>query len=203
MNRPPVYHLSPDAVDLWLDGGALPPAEERHLGACPVCRELLTTERFVVDQLAALGSLTPAPGFEERVMAAVHLPDPFALRRLAAARSRITASPRSLALAVVVALALVGSMGASIAWSLANPEFLARAGEWAMSRGGDLLWSAVRGGASALLAQPWFDVARGAVGTPLRLALASGMAALLYVSALLLLRRLLALPAPRVADAGA
>ena len=201
MSRPSAYHLSPDAVDLWLEIGALPPAEQGHVDACQTCRELLRAERAVVDQLAALRSYAPTLGFEERVMAAVHLPDPFALRRLRAIRRRVFATRRSMAVAATLALAVVGSMAASVAWSLANPELLAAAGDWVLAQGGALLWDGVRTVASNVLEQPWFDAVRDAVGSPGRAAVAAVAATLLYLSGLLALRRLLALPAPRVADA--
>src|SRR3712207_2115565 len=116
MTPVPGPHLSPDDVELWLSG-TLDAERTRHLDLCPECFDRAQAEREIVEQLAALPPMAPTADFADRVMARVTIADPFALRSL---RQRIFASRRSLAVAATLALAVVGSMVASAAWSLAN-----------------------------------------------------------------------------------
>ena len=55
-------------------------------------------------QLAALPRYAPGAGFEDRVMASVRVPDPFAIRSIASTRRRLFASPRATAVAVSLAV---------------------------------------------------------------------------------------------------
>src|SRR5918995_6198726 len=98
MSRPPEPHLSPDEIDSWL-AGTLAPALQRHVDQCQVCLEQLRLEREIADQITALPLLSPTPGFSDRVMASIIVPDPFAIRSLQATRRRVLASPRSIAFA--------------------------------------------------------------------------------------------------------
>jgi hypothetical protein len=136
------------------------------------------------------------------VMASVTVPDPFALRSFGTIRQRIFATRRSLALAAGLVLAVVGSMAASVAWSLANQDVLAAVGSWALSEGSQAGWLALRGLASNFIEQPWYESARSLAGNPGRLAVAIGVASLAYLSGIVALRRLLALPTQQVAHVG-
>jgi hypothetical protein len=197
MTPAPGPHFSPDDVELWLNG-TLDAARTRHLELCPECFDRAQAEREIVEQLAALPLMAPSPGFEDRVMARVTLADPFALRSL---RQRIFASRRSMAVAASLALALVGSMAASIAWSLANQEILISAGNWVLAQGSQAGWFALRGLASNFIEQPWYESARAFADHPGRLAAALGALTLTYLSGMFALRRLLALPSQQVAHA--
>lgn len=194
-------HFSPDDIDLWLDG-TLAAERARHLDECRRCLELVLAEREIVEAVAALPLPSPAAGFADRVMQSVAIPDPFAIRSLAAARRRLLASPRAAAIAAGLVLVVLGSMAGSAAWTLANQDTLAAWGSWLLAQGGQAAWLAVRGVASNVIEQPWYEGARALVADPGRLALASALASLAYLGGLLALRRLLALPAPRVAHAG-
>jgi hypothetical protein len=200
MSRPPDSHLSPDEIDAWL-AGALSPVMQRHVDQCQLCLEQLRIEREIADQIATLPLLSPLPGFSDRVMASVIVPDPFAIRSLQATRRRLFATPRSLALAASLTLLLIGSMAGSIMWSLSHQQTLASFGSWLMAQGGQAAWFGVRGLASNFIEQPWYSSVRALVENPGRLALYSAMASLAYLGGVVALRRLLALPTQRVAHA--
>ena len=197
MTPAPGPHLSPDDVELWLNG-TLDAARTRHLDLCPECFDRAQAEREIVEQLAALAPLAPSAGFGDRVMAQVRLADPFALRSIG---QRIFATRRSMAVAASLALAVVGSMAASVAWSLANQDLLVSAGNWVLAQGTQAGWLALRGLASNFIEQPWYESARAFADHPGRLAAMLGALSLAYLSGVFALRRLLALPSQQVAHA--
>ena len=197
MTPAPGPHLSPDDVELWLID-SLDAERTRHLELCPECFDRAQAEREIMEQLATLPLMAPSAGFADRVMARVTVADPFALRSL---RQRIFASRRSMAVAASLAFALVGSMAASVAWSLANQEVLVSAGNWLLAQGAQAGWLTLRGLASNFIEQPWYESARAFADHPARLAGALGAIALAYLSGMLALRRLLALPSQQVAHA--
>jgi hypothetical protein len=200
MTRPSGSHLSADEIDAWL-AGALAPALQRHVDQCQVCLEQLRVEREIADQIAALPLLSPTPGFSDRVMASVIVPDPFAIRSLQATRRRLFATPESVALAASLTLLLLGSMAGSIVWSLSHQQTLVSLGSWLMTEAGQALWFGVRSLASNFIEQPWYASIRALVENPGRLALVSAMASLAYLGGVVALRRLLALPTQQVAHA--
>ena len=201
MTRPPGTHLSPDEIDSWL-AGTLAQEWQQHLDQCQACLERVRTEREIVEQIAALSLMSPETGFADRVMAAVAIPDPFAIRSLQTARRRILATRRSLAVAASLALLLLGSMSVSIAWSLTHQETLAFIGSWILSQGSQLAWLSVRGVASNLIEQPWYNGIGSLLDYPGRLALGSALASAVYLGGMLALRRLLALPIQQAAHVG-
>ena len=79
---------------------------------CCTCLELVRAEEALAAQLAALPLYAPKADLADRVMASVYIPDPFAIRSLQAARRRLPASPRSIAIAATIAVVLLGSMAA-------------------------------------------------------------------------------------------
>jgi hypothetical protein len=200
MTRPSGSHLSADEIDAWL-AGALAPALQRHVDQCQVCLEQLRAERDIADQIAALPLLSPTPGFSDRVMASVFVPDPFAIRSLQATRRRLFATPRSVALAASLTLLLLGSMAGSIVWSLSHQQTLVSLGSWLMTEAGQAAWFGLRSLASNFIEQPWYDSIRALVENPGHLALVSAMASLAYLGGVVALRRLLALPTQQVAHA--
>ncbi len=197
MTRPSPYHLSPDALDAWLEG-RLPEREQEHLASCPLCQEVARLEGEVVRRLAALPMLAPSAGFSDRVMAQVQLPDPFRVRAATRTLRSLRTRPR---LAALAASLLVGVV-ASVAWTLTNRPVLDAIGQWFLAQGADLLWTTLRQGASSVIAQPWYATLRDLVGSPARASVALGALAGSWLVGLLALRRLTALPAPavRVAD---
>lgn len=200
MTRPSGTHLSADEIDSWL-AGTLSPEWQQHLDRCQACLERARAEREIVEQIAAVPLLAPEEGFADRIMAAVAIPDPFAIRSLQATRRRLFATRKSLAVAASLSLLLLGSMAASIAWSLTHQETLASLGSWLLSQGGQIAWLSLRGLASNLMEQPWYDGIRALLDSPGRLALGSAVASAVYLGGVLALRRLLALPTQQVAHA--
>jgi hypothetical protein len=201
MTRPPGTHLSPDEIDSWLSG-TLAREWQQHLDQCQSCLERARAERDIVDQISALPRLGPAAGFADHVMAAVAVPDPFAIRSLQATRRRLFATRRSLAVAASLTLLLLGSMAGSVAWSLAHQETIASLGNWLLSESGQFAWLSLRGLASNLIEQPWYSSIRSLLENPIRLAIGSALASAVYFGGVLALRRLLALPTQQVAHAG-
>ena len=201
MTGPSGPHFSPDEIDAWL-AGTLALDWQQHLERCQECLEWARAEREIADQISALPLLSPGVDFADRVMASVAVPDPFAIRSLQATRRRLFATRRSLAVAASVAILLLGSMAGSIAWTLANQDTLASLGGWLITQSGHAAWLGLRGVASNIIEQPWYDALRSLAEHPARLALASAMASLAYLGGVLALRRLLALPTQQVAHAG-
>lgn len=195
-------HLSTDEVDAWLVG-ALAPDAGRHLAGCPDCQERATAERELVSLLASLPLLSPAPGFADRVMTQVRVPQPLAARALHAVRRRVLATPRTAALAASLLVAVVASMTASVVWTLGHQATLVAVGSWLSQQAAVAAWLGVRGIASNLIEQPWFAWVKVLATRPGGLAAAATVATLVYLGGVLALRRLLALPAQQVAHAGA
>ena len=201
MTRPPGTHLSPDEIDSWLSGN-LAREWQQHLDECQTCLERVRIEREIVDQIGTLPLMSPAADFADRVMASVSVPDPFSIRSLQATQRRLFATRRSLAIAASLTLLVLGSMGGSIAWSLANQETIASIGNWLVTAGGQVAWLSLRGVASNLIEQPWYNSLRSLLESPGRLAIGSALATTVYLIGVLALRRLLALPTQQVAHAG-
>lgn len=151
-------------------------------------------DRWLDERLAALPLMHASAGFADRVMQRVALPDPFAIRFLAAARHRLLATRRSLAVAATIAVLLVGSLAGSIVWTLGHQEALVGFGGWLASRASELAWVGLRGAASNLVEQPWYSEARKLATSPAQLATVSALASLGYAAAIVALRRLLAPP---------
>jgi hypothetical protein len=201
MTRPPGTHLSPDEIDSWLSGN-LAREWQQHLDECQTCLERVRIEREIVDQIGTLPLMSPAADFADRVMASVSVPDPFSIRSLQETQRRLFATRRSLAIAASLTLLVLGSMGGSIAWSLANQETIASIGNWLVTAGGQVAWLSLRGVASNLIEQPWYNSLRSLLESPGRLAIGSALATTVYLIGVLALRRLLALPTQQVAHAG-
>jgi hypothetical protein len=199
MTRPSGAHLSFDEMDACLAG--VPASElQRHLDQCQTCMEQLRADREIAEQIAGLPLMGPGEGFSERVMAAVIIPDPFAIRSMQATRRRLFATPKALAAGVL--LFLIGSMARSVVWSLTHQATLASIGSWFISQGGQAIWLSVQGLASNFIEQPWYSGIKALIENPGRLALYSGLASLAYLGGLVALRRLLTVPTQQVAHAG-
>jgi hypothetical protein len=194
-------HLTIDDLDALLDGH-LDLIKLRHIEMCDDCREFARAEQQLAARLAALPLFSPSAGFSERVLVALKpaaVPVPLWTRT----RQRVFASRRSLALAASLAVAVLGSMGASVAWTLSNQDTMTAAGQWLTSQGGQALWVAIRGVAANLMEQPWYDTFKSMVGSPERLAAVTGSLTLAYLTGVLTLRRLLTAPTSGLVRANA
>ncbi len=196
MERSNLQHLTPDEIDLVLEG-TYPETLRAHVNGCSDCSSLLIGERRVVQWLNALPLHVPAAGFEDRVMARVHVATPRSA--FATLRHRALATPTSRALAAGIAVSVLGSLAASIIWSLGHREVLASLGMTALRGVAELGWVVVHGLASALVEQPWYGSARALVDSPARLATVSGGLVTAWAAGMLLMRRLIAIPAGSVA----
>lgn len=194
-------HLSADELDAWLEA-TLADDRARHLDLCSECRERAEAERELVQHLLSLQLLSPAAGFADRVMQRVSVPAPYAVGSIQPAR-RFLATRRSVAVAAVLAVFLMGSMAASVVWTLGHQATLASIGGWALAQVGQAGWIAVQGVASNLIEQPWYGAARSLVDSPGRVAGAALVSMLAYLAGVFALRRLLALPTQQVAHASA
>ena len=195
-------HLTPEDLDAWL-AGVLAPAAQEHLAGCPACRERAETEGEIVSLIAALPLVSPAAGFADRVMTRVAVVQPLRVRTIDLIRRRVFASRRSLAFAASLLVLVAGSMAGSIVWTLGHQETLAALGAWLTAQAGQAVWLGVRGVASNFIEQPWFAGFKELAASPGRLGIATALALVAYLSGVLALRRLLALPTPRVAHASA
>lgn len=175
-------HLTPDELDDWL-AGTLARTREVHLQGCADCRRLADADRALAHLLGTLPLFSPAAGFGDRVMARVEV------RRRA----------RPVAVAAALAAGLLLPMAASVGWSLAHQETLSQLLQGAGGELGRLTWAMVRSSGATLLAQPWYPWVRGLFESPARLGLVLGANAVAYIGGVMVLRRLLALPTPRVA----
>ena len=201
MTPAPGPHLSAEDLDAWL-AGALSPDAQAHLERCPECLERAQAEQEIVGLLASLPLMSPSAGFADRVMLSVAVPDPFALRSLESARRRVFATRKTAALAAGIAVMAICSMAASIVWTLGHQQTLAALGSWLAGEAGRAAWLAVRGVASNFIEQPWYAGLRNLAAHPTRLGVASALASLAYIGAIVAFRRLLALPTQGVAHAG-
>ena len=196
MTRDFDQHLTADELDLVLENGVTE-SVRAHLTACPDCSRLVAADRQLVHELSRLALHVPSVGFEDRVMAAVRITGP--LTATAALRRRVFSTRRSLLTAAMLVLGLVGSMGASIAWSLAHRGALLAFSQALRDGATRMVWTTVQSLATSLIEQPWYAGVRGVLDTPERLAFALGAVVIGWLGGMLLLRRLVALPDQRVA----
>jgi hypothetical protein len=197
-------HLSVDDLDALLEGH-LEIVKLRHLEQCDACRDFARAEQQLAARLAALPLFSPQAGFADRVMIAFR-PAPVPAEATPIWQRtgrRVFASRRSFAMAAGLTLAVLGSMGASVGWSLTHQDALSAAGHWLTTQAGQALWVGLRGLASNLFEQPWYSSVRSFIGSPERLALVSGSLSLAYLTGVLTLRRLLKAPAPGLVRANA
>ena len=194
-------HLTVDDLDALLDGH-LDLIKVRHIEMCDECRDFARAEQQLAAKLAALPLFAPDSGFAERVMVALR-PAAEPLPLWTRTRRRVFASRRSMAIAASLTLAVFGSMGASVAWSLTHQDTMAAAGQWLTSQGGQALWIGIRGMAANLFEQPWYDGVKSFLGSPERVAVITGSLTLAYLTGVLTLRRLLMAPTSGLVRANA
>ena len=195
----PTGHLTPDDLDLWLEG-SLPSVRLVHLEDCPDCFALAHAERRVVAWLGRLPLLAPSAGLSDRVMRAVMVPAP-----VARAPWRVLAQPSLLgpqwrAMAAGVVLAVSGA-GLSVAWSLSHPDQLASLMSWMGNEAYQMGWVGLQALVANLAEQPWTGAARTLLASPARAALSLGTGILLYASGILAMRRLMTAPTNGVSRA--
>ena len=199
MIDPTTGHLTPDDLDLWLEG-TLPSDRLVHLEDCPDCFALAHAERRVVAWLGRLPLLAPSAGFSDRVMQRVAVPAPVARAPWRVLVQPSLLGPRWRAMAAGVGLAVAGA-GLSVAWSLGHPDqltsLLSSLGNQVVQIG----WTGLQALVANLAEQPWTGAARALLSSPARAALTTGAGILLYASGLLAMRRLMTAPTHGVSRA--
>jgi hypothetical protein len=183
MKRWPVQHLTADDLDAF-HSASLSPIAREHLAECDDCRSMAELDRVVVSALESLPSYTPRPQFADRVIARVERPKAVARRTFIPA----TWGRRALAASVLLGL------GVSIVWSLLNRELLLSWVQLAAAETGRTLWLGVRVLVTNVTAQPWYAPLRDFASSPGRIVLLVSGSLVLYVTALVALRRLLTPP---------
>jgi len=195
----PTGHLTPDDLDLWLEG-SLPSSQLVHLEDCPDCFALAHAERRVVAWLGRLPLLAPSAGLSDRVMRAVMVPAPVARAPWRVLAQPSLLGPRWRAMAAGVALA-TGGAGLSVAWSLSHPDQLASLMSWMGNEAYQMGWTGLQALVANLAEQPWTGAARTLLASPARAALSLGTGILLYASGILAMRRLMTAPTNGVSRA--
>ena len=204
MTSPSGAHLAFDDFDVLLSEDVDSPLHapaQAHLAGCPQCQRELAAQSTLIARLESLPFFSPSLAFADTLLQHVARPDPFALRSLSSSRKRLLASRRSLVTASVLAFLVLGTMAASVLWSLANPDAVSSVGSWLSGTASQWTWVAVRGAFANIVEQPWLGTAQEWFATPLRLALLSLGITLIYVGGLFALRRLMALPRAGAAHA--
>ncbi len=185
MTRWPVNHLTADDLDAF-HSASLTAAAREHIEECEECRSMALLDRRILDALALLPSYAPRAEFAELVLARIRRPEPAWIRL----RGRL-----ALAASVVV------SLGASIAWTLFNRNFLLSQINLAAAETGRTFWLGVRVVATNLTAQPWYSPFREFASSPWRLAALVSGSLVAYAVALVALRKLLTPPSRPVPNA--
>src|ERR1051325_5768232 len=193
MKRWPINHLTAEDLDAF-HSASLSDEMREHLDECAECRAMAELDRVVLAGLAALPVLAPREGFADRVIAAVHQAPPVRAPRL-------VPSGRTRWIRLAAAASVVGSLGASITWSLLNRDLLLSSTHFSTAEPGRLLWLGVRVVATNLTAQPWYSSLRELVSSPGRLAAVVSGSLVVYGAALAALRRLLTPPSRPVPHA--
>jgi hypothetical protein len=111
-------HLLPDEIDLLLDGevgfGVTP--LRAHVRECPQCRAELEDARAIMAELERLPHLAPSPNFADRVMAQVHVFEPWHVTALDTARRWVPRSRPARMLAGTVGLSAAFLLSAGALW---------------------------------------------------------------------------------------
>ncbi len=119
-----MLHPASEEVEAYV-AGSLAEADravlESHLVGCEQCAAEIEEWRALFSGLAALPHLEPAPGFVDRVMASVHVHQPWQAR-VAALLRRLAPTTTGGWFLVTALLALPGlTMGGALTWLLSRP----------------------------------------------------------------------------------
>ncbi|MDT8436848.1 MAG: hypothetical protein RRA92_08845, partial [Gemmatimonadota bacterium] len=108
-------HLGPEELERIALGEDVSPGAVAHVSDCAACRREVEGVRRLHAGLLALETSAPAPGFADRVMARVRLPEPAWLRALRTIRERPARALPALA-------GLLLTLGGAVSWRVAYPE---------------------------------------------------------------------------------
>ena len=120
----PFDHLTPDDLERFLDGEEGPARAQvaDHVATCPACQRALADAQQLVVALESLDDLIPSSAFADRVMAEVHVFEPWhaALSRTVSPWLPTTVAGR-IAAGVGVTVAGAGTTAGSL-WLLARAD---------------------------------------------------------------------------------
>lgn len=118
------FHPAAERLDALVEGNLDPPERlvvESHLAGCSRCQTEVEELRSLFSALARLQYFDPAPGFVNRVMSQVRLPEPWWSRAGQLLGSLAPRTSRGWAFAsAMLALPLVG-VGSVMLWLLSKP----------------------------------------------------------------------------------
>lgn len=124
-----MLHPTPDRLEGYVDG-TLDAADravvESHLVVCDRCQSEVEEMHALFAALASLPRLEPSPGFAERVMAGVHLHQPWPARLAALLRRLLPTSTAGWVLAAAILAIPLLTAGTATAWIVSRPWFTAQ-----------------------------------------------------------------------------
>ncbi len=143
-------HLLPDEFDLLVDadsglesGFGVAPLRA-HVRDCATCRAQLEAAAALAESLDVLPHFAPSIGFADRVMADVHVFEPWHVALRDTARALVPASTPLRALAAAGALAMGALLTTVTLWVLARADVLAFTTDAAAAQLRGALWDGLR-----------------------------------------------------------
>jgi hypothetical protein len=146
-------HLLPDELDLLLDGETGFGVQQltEHVRECAACQAELTALRLFVTDIETLPELAPRLGFAERVMADVHVFEPWHV----AAQNSVTAMLPTSTVARIAAGAAITTAATAVTggavWAWAHRETTVYVGGMVTDRARDGLFTTLSAGAQDLV----------------------------------------------------
>ncbi|HEY0777293.1 MAG TPA: hypothetical protein VGD56_04925 [Gemmatirosa sp.] len=153
-------HLLPDEFDLLVDadsgresGFGVAPLRA-HLRECAACHDELEQEIAFTESLDVLPHFTPSLGFADRVMADVHVFEPWHVALGDSVRRLVPASTPLRVLAAGGAVGMGALLTAATVWMLAHADLVAFTTDAAAAQLRATLWAGVLGAVAALAGAP-------------------------------------------------
>ena len=130
-------HLLPDEIDLLVDGdvgfGVAP--LRAHVRQCAECRMRVDEAREIVDALESIPHLAPSPLFSERVMAQVHVFEPWHVAARDSVRRLVPRSLPARVAAGVAAASMAVALTVVSVWVATRLDLLSYVGGAALEQG--------------------------------------------------------------------
>lgn len=195
MSGLPSVHLTADDLDAFLIDSPSQAARE-HVAFCDACRSVVQADRVLVAALHGLPALAPADGFAERVMAQVRIAVPAPVVAPLPWPRRILSNRR-----VMASAATALGVWASAVWTASNSALFDRWTQQAWQTGTQWVTQSLQTMASMVTQQSWYGTVEALTSTPARAVLVVGALVATWAVGVLVLRRLVMLPAEPAADA--
>lgn len=131
-----MHHPAPERLEAYVED-SLAAAEravvESHLLTCARCQAVAEEWQTLFAELSSLPRPAPSPGFADRVMAGVRVPQPWYTRAAAWLGRLMPATTRGWAIAAAAIAAPVLTVAGAVAWVLSRPWISAQ-GLWLFVR---------------------------------------------------------------------